>query len=48
MGVLSDRYGIVSAFYVLGACALAWAVALVFMRRWAFAWRAPQHSATPP
>jgi len=48
MGVLSDRYGIVSAFYVLGACALAWAVALVFMRRWAFASRAPQHSPTPP
>lgn len=48
MGILSDRYGIVSAFYVLGACALAWAVALVFMRRWAFASSAPLPSPTPP
>lgn len=48
MGFLSDRYGIVSAFYVLGAFALAWAVALVFMRRWAFASSAPLHSPTPP
>lgn len=37
MGVLSDRYGIASAFYALGACALACAVAVAFMRRWAFA-----------
>jgi MFS family permease len=37
MGFLADRYGIVFAFYVLGACALAFAVALAFMRRWAFA-----------
>ena len=47
MGFLSDRYGIVGGFYVLGACALAFAVALVFMRRWAFASSAPQHASTP-
>jgi predicted MFS family arabinose efflux permease len=48
MGLLSDRYGIVSAFYVLGLCALACAVALAFMRRWAFAAVVPQHAPTPP
>jgi MFS family permease len=48
MGLLSDRYGIVTAFYVLGLCALVFAVALVYMRRWAFASLIPQHAATPP
>jgi len=48
MGFLSDRYGIVSAFYVLGVFALAWAVALIFMRRWAFGPAHPQHAPTPP
>lgn len=48
MGFLADRYGIVPAFYVLGACALAFAVALVFMRRWAFAAGLPRHAPTPP
>jgi MFS family permease len=37
MGYLSDRHGIVPAFYLLGAGALACAIVLVFMRRWAFA-----------
>jgi len=48
MGFLADRYGIVPAFYVLGLCALAFAVALVFMRNWAFAASPPQHAATLP
>jgi MFS family permease len=48
MGLLADRYGIVAAFYVLGMCALAFAVALVFMRRWAFAAGLPRHAPTPP
>jgi MFS family permease len=48
MGVLSDRYGIVAAFYVLGLFALACVVALAFMRRWAFAAVAPQHAPMPP
>ena len=47
-GKISDRYGIVSAFYVLGVFALAWAVALIFMRRWAFGPAHPQHAPTPP
>jgi MFS family permease len=37
MGFLADRYGIVEAFYVVGALALACAVAIGFARRWAFA-----------
>ena len=36
MGFLADRYGIVPAFYVLGAMALASAVAIGVMRTWAF------------
>jgi DHA1 family bicyclomycin/chloramphenicol resistance-like MFS transporter len=48
MGVLSDRYGIVAAFYVLGLFALACVVALAFMRRWAFAAVARQHAPMPP
>jgi predicted MFS family arabinose efflux permease len=36
MGVLADRYGIVPAFYALGALALACAFGIGFMRRWAF------------
>jgi MFS family permease len=36
MGVLKDRYGIVPAFYILGVIALAWALALLPMHRWAF------------
>jgi MFS family permease len=48
MGLFSDRYGIVSAFYVLGLCALACVVALSFMRRWAFAAGMPQRAPTLP
>jgi MFS family permease len=36
MGFLADRYGIVSGFYVLGAFALVVALAIAFMRHWAF------------
>ena len=36
MGFLADRYGIVAGFYVLGAFALACAVAIAFLRTWAF------------
>jgi MFS family permease len=36
MGLLADRYGIVSGFYALGALGLITAVAIGFMRRWAF------------
>jgi len=36
MGFLADRYGIVPAFYALGAMALASAVAIGVMRTWAF------------
>ena len=36
MGFLADRYGIVEAFYAVGAFALACAIAIAFMRRWAF------------
>jgi MFS family permease len=36
MGFLADRYGIVPAFYVLGILALACAVGIGRMRRWAF------------
>lgn len=36
MGFLADRYGIVTGFYVLGLLALACALAVALMRRWAF------------
>ena len=36
MGFLADRYGIVTGFYALGGLALACAVAIAFMRNWAF------------
>ena len=36
MGFLADRYGIVEAFYAVGALALVCAIAIGFMRRWAF------------
>jgi len=36
MGVLADRYGLVTGFYVLGALALAFALAIAWARRWAF------------
>ncbi|MCD6042021.1 MAG: hypothetical protein K0R40_1624 [Burkholderiales bacterium] len=36
MGFLADRYGIVVGFYVLGGFALACAVAIAFLRTWAF------------
>jgi cyanate permease len=36
MGFLADRYGIVEAFYAVGAFALLCAIAIGFMRRWAF------------
>jgi MFS family permease len=36
MGFLADRYGIVTGFYVLGGLALACAIAIAFLRNWAF------------
>jgi hypothetical protein len=36
MGFLADSYGIVEAFYLLGGLALACAVLIAWMRRWAF------------
>jgi MFS family permease len=36
MGFLADRYGIVTGFYVLGAFALVCALAIAWMRQWAF------------
>lgn len=36
MGFLGDRYGIVPAFYVLGALAVACTLVIGWMRRWAF------------
>jgi predicted MFS family arabinose efflux permease len=36
MGFLADRYGIVTGFYVLGGFALACAIAIGFLRHWAF------------
>ncbi|HSA89802.1 MAG TPA: MFS transporter [Burkholderiales bacterium] len=36
MGFLADRYGIVTGFYALGGFALLCAVAIAFLRRWAF------------
>lgn len=36
MGFLADRYGIVSGFYAIGGFALACALAVAWMRRWAF------------
>ena len=40
MGFLADRYGLVPAFYVLGVLALAFAILIAWMRRWAFASKA--------
>lgn len=39
MGYLSDRYGIVSGFYVLGAASLVVAGLLILLRQWAFSRR---------
>jgi MFS family permease len=36
MGLLADRYGLVTGFYVIGALALGCAIAIAGMRRWAF------------
>jgi MFS family permease len=36
MGFLADRYGIVPAFYVLGALGLAFTLFIAWSRRWAF------------
>lgn len=36
MGFLADRYGMVTGFYALGGFALLCAVAIAFLRRWAF------------
>lgn len=36
MGVLADRYGIVTGFYAIGGLGLAIAIAVAFLRRWAF------------
>lgn len=36
MGFLADRFGIVAGFYAIGGFALACAIAIAFMRRWAF------------
>jgi sugar phosphate permease len=48
MGLLAEQYGIVNAFYVLGAGALACTLALVAIRRWAFSATAPLRAPTPP
>ncbi len=37
MGFLADRYGLVPAFYAIGALALACALFIAWARRWAFA-----------
>jgi len=36
MGFLADRYGLVTGFYVLGGFALVCALAIAFLRHWAF------------
>jgi MFS family permease len=36
MGFLADRYGIVTGFYVLGGFALICALAIAYLRHWAF------------
>jgi MFS family permease len=36
MGFLADRYGLVTGFYVLGGFALACALAIAYLRHWAF------------
>lgn len=36
MGFLADRYGIVDGFYAIGVLALVTAIAIGFMRQWAF------------
>lgn len=49
MGFLADRYGLVTGFYVIGALALVCALAIAWMRRWAFGCRSGAKSAaTPP
>jgi MFS family permease len=45
MGFIADRYGIVAAFYAVGALGLAGAAAVAWARRWAFR---PASSLTPP
>ncbi|HEX9397264.1 MAG TPA: MFS transporter [Burkholderiales bacterium] len=37
LGYLADRIGLINGFYLLGGLALATAIALAFMRQWAFA-----------
>ncbi len=39
MGFLADRYGLVTGFYVIGGLALVCALAIAWMRRWAFSMR---------
>jgi MFS family permease len=36
MGFLADRYGIVTGFYVLACFALVCALAIAYLRHWAF------------
>ena len=36
MGFLADRFGLVTGFYVLGGFALIWALAIAYLRHWAF------------
>ena len=49
MGFLADRYGLVTGFYVIGGLALACALAIAWMRRWAFASRSgSKQSPTQP
>jgi hypothetical protein len=36
MGFLADRYGLVTGFYVLGGFALVCALAIAYLRHWAF------------
>jgi len=39
MGFLADQYGLVAGFYVVGGLALGCALAIAWMRRWAFSKR---------
>ena len=36
MGALKDAFGIATAFYVMGALAIAWALVLAPLHAWAF------------
>ena len=36
MGLMQDHFGIHRAFYVMGAIAMLWGLALMPMHRWAF------------